>query len=86
MRTTNRRSRRTRHPAVAMDVMRPVEAFAAGPTSRRDDPARWLRPMLLMLAMLAMLATTAALAMLLGAATPPGGTSPATAGRGERAS
>ena len=81
MRTTHRRSRRPRRTAVAMDVMRPVDAFAASPTSRRDDPARWRLPMLLL-----MLATTAALAMLLGATTSPGATGPATAGRSERAS
>ena len=83
MRTTHRRSRRPRRPGVAMDVMRPVDAFAAGPISRRDDPARWLPPMLLMLV------TTAALAILLGATTSPGAPGapgPATAGRWERAS
>lgn len=64
---------------MAMDVMRPVDAFATAPTSRLDDPARWLRPMLLVL-------VTTALAILLGAATTPDSSRPATAGHWERPS
>jgi hypothetical protein len=50
------RNHRPPHVRTALDVMRPSDAFAVSPSSRLDDPARWLRPTLLVLALLAALA------------------------------
>jgi hypothetical protein len=44
------------HVRTALDVMRPSDAFAVSPSWRLDDPARWLRPTLLVLALVAALA------------------------------
>jgi hypothetical protein len=55
----------TRHATVAMDVMRPWQAFGVLPTSATHDARRWLRPVLLTLL------GVATIAVLLGAARTP---------------
>ena len=54
----------TRHATLAMDVMRPWQAFGTPPTSATHDARRWMRPVLLTLV------GGATLAVLLGAAAP----------------
>jgi len=54
----------TRHATLAMDVMRPRQAFGPLPTSATHDARRWMRPVLLTLV------GGATLAVLLGAAAP----------------
>ena len=63
-RTTYHQTSRTPAAVLALDVMRPVDAFGVGRTSPLDDPARWLRPTLLLLA------AAAGLVVLLGASAP----------------
>lgn len=58
--TPSHRSRRAIRARAALDLMRPADAFAVAPSSRLDDPARWLRPTLLTLAVVAALAVLVA--------------------------
>ena len=58
MRTTSR----TRHASLAMDVLRPSQAFGSPPASPTHDARRWLRLALVVLA------SASTVAALLGAA------------------